>query len=68
MTFFYGTDFCISVPSDGAYNPYVASASPGAVPEVYDIPIGMVNRVLYHEAHRRAEIIDKDYWYQSGVR
>jgi phosphatidylinositol N-acetylglucosaminyltransferase subunit P len=54
MTFFYGTDSHISVPSDGAYNPYVASASPGAVPELYDIPIGMVNSVLYHEAHRRA--------------
>ena len=28
-------------------NPYLASASPDAIPELYDIPIGLVNRILY---------------------
>lgn len=48
------TDSLVALPSsevDGANNPYLTSASPHAIPELYDIPIGMVNRVLYHEAH-----------------
>ncbi|KAI5122244.1 hypothetical protein M0805_007109 [Coniferiporia weirii] len=28
-------------------NPFLAAASPTAVPHVYDLPIGFVNRVLY---------------------
>lgn len=28
-------------------NPYLAHANPDAIPELYDIPIGMVNRVAY---------------------
>ena len=28
-------------------NPYVAQARPGAIPQLYDIPLGMVNRVVY---------------------
>ncbi|KAF9485123.1 PIG-P-domain-containing protein [Pholiota conissans] len=51
------TDSRIALPSseDGDYNPYLASAQPDAIPELYDIPIGMVNRVLYHDTIRRAE-------------
>ena len=45
---------------DGAHNPYLASACPGTIPELYDIPIGIVNRVLYHEAHRRAAMRQDD--------
>ena len=48
------TDSHIAFPSDGMYNPYFSSASENAIPELYDIPIGIVNRVLYHEAHERA--------------
>lgn len=28
-------------------NPYLRFASADAIPEIYDIPIGLVNRVLY---------------------
>ncbi len=28
---------------------YTPFAHPDAVPELYDIPIGLVNRVLYHD-------------------
>ncbi|EJF59770.1 PIG-P-domain-containing protein [Dichomitus squalens] len=28
-------------------NPYLAHAQPGAIPELYDIPLGLVNRVVY---------------------
>ncbi|CAL1699703.1 unnamed protein product [Somion occarium] len=28
-------------------NPYLAHAEPNAIPELYDIPIGLVNRVIY---------------------
>ncbi|TDL25144.1 PIG-P-domain-containing protein [Rickenella mellea] len=30
-------------------DPYLSAASPDAIPEMYDIPIGLVNRVLYGE-------------------
>ncbi|EMD35331.1 hypothetical protein CERSUDRAFT_157028 [Gelatoporia subvermispora B] len=33
--------------ASGTPNPYLAHARADAVPELYDIPIGMVNRVLY---------------------
>ncbi|KAH9975315.1 PIG-P-domain-containing protein [Lactifluus volemus] len=33
-------------------NPYLAYAPPNAVPEAYDIPIGLVNRVLYDTNNR----------------
>lgn len=39
---------------DGDYNPYIASAQPNAIPEIYDIPIGLVNRIVYHDALQRA--------------
>ena len=34
-------------------NPYVAQARPGAIPQLYDIPLGMVNRVVYGPPPRR---------------
>ncbi|KAF8174070.1 PIG-P [Pholiota molesta] len=50
------TDSRIALPSpeDGDHNPYMASAEDDFIPELYDIPIGMVNRVLYHDTLRRA--------------
>ena len=44
----------VSLPPAGGEDPYIASARADAIPELYDIPIGMVNSVLYHEAIRRA--------------
>ncbi|KAI1782975.1 PIG-P-domain-containing protein [Ganoderma leucocontextum] len=35
-------------------NPYLAHARPDAIPELYDIPLGMVNRVVYGHGPRRA--------------
>ena len=62
---FYEWIPAISLPSpdvDGAHNPYLASASPRAIQELFDIPIGLVNRVLYHEAHRRASSGPPRWW------
>lgn len=41
-------------PEDGDHNPYLASAQDDSIPELYDIPIGMVNRVLYHDTLQKA--------------
>ena len=30
-------------------NPFLAAALPGAIPHMYDMPIGLVNRVLYRD-------------------
>ena len=35
-------------PSGQHPNPYLTSTHPLAIPQLYDLPIGMVNRVLYH--------------------
>lgn len=35
------------LPPISGPNPYIAHAHPNAMPELYDIPIGMVNRVVY---------------------
>jgi PIG-P len=35
------------LPPTNNSNPYLAHAYPNAIPELYDIPIGMVNRVIY---------------------
>jgi len=37
----------ISMAGEGFSNPYLAAALPNAIPHMYDIPIGLVNRVLY---------------------
>ncbi|KAF8903340.1 PIG-P-domain-containing protein [Gymnopilus junonius] len=51
------TDSRISLPSeeDPNHNPYFASVKPGAIPELYDIPIGVVNSVLYRDTLKRAQ-------------
>ncbi|KAI8972844.1 PIG-P-domain-containing protein, partial [Trametes punicea] len=36
-----------------AYAPYLAHAQRDAIPEMYDIPLGLVNRVLYGPHRRR---------------
>ncbi|KAF7980542.1 hypothetical protein HWV62_37683 [Athelia sp. TMB] len=41
------TDSRAHFPSTFDPNPYVAQGHPDAIPELYDIPIGMVNRVAY---------------------
>ncbi|KAF5310794.1 hypothetical protein D9619_008064 [Psilocybe cf. subviscida] len=50
------TDSRAAWPSheDGDYNPYIASAESNAIPEIYDIPIGLVNHVLYHDTLQKA--------------
>ncbi|KAG2008610.1 hypothetical protein CC2G_014027 [Coprinopsis cinerea AmutBmut pab1-1] len=40
-------DYTIYPKWEDGRNAYLESTKPGAVPELYDIPIGMVNRVLY---------------------
>ncbi|KAJ3502407.1 hypothetical protein NLJ89_g8901 [Agrocybe chaxingu] len=54
------TDSRVALPSsedrDSNHNPYLESVKPNAIPELYDIPIGMVNSVLYHEALERAAL------------
>lgn len=39
---------------DSKPNPYLSAASPRAIPEMYDIPIGFVNRVLYDRNQNRS--------------
>ena len=49
-------DSRISLPSqedNAVNNPYLASVGPNAIPELYDIPIGLVNSVLYRDTLRR---------------
>ncbi|KAF8348351.1 PIG-P [Amanita rubescens] len=33
--------------STNQYDPFLAAAMPGSAPETYDMPIGMINRILY---------------------
>jgi len=41
------TDSRGQYPEVTGQNPYLAYATPDSIPEAYDIPIGLVNRVLY---------------------
>jgi len=41
------TDSRAHVPPAGPPNPFLKHADPNAIPELYDIPIGMFNRVAY---------------------
>ncbi|KAI6129549.1 PIG-P [Pisolithus croceorrhizus] len=41
------------IPALDGPDPYRRSRDPNAVPEPYDIPIGIVNRVLYSPGNRR---------------
>jgi phosphatidylinositol glycan class P protein len=46
------TDSRGQYPDADGPNPYLAYARPNAIPEAYDLPIGLVNRVLYdHNSH-----------------
>jgi len=49
-------DSRVALPSQDSPsgNHYCDSTKPGAIPELYDIPIGMVNSVLYHKTILRA--------------
>jgi phosphatidylinositol glycan class P protein len=47
MTNMLDVDNRAHFPLDGEDNPYFNSTQ---TPELYDIPIGMVNRVLYHQS------------------
>ncbi|KAJ3485590.1 hypothetical protein NLI96_g4845 [Meripilus lineatus] len=48
------TDSKALLPDVDEPNPYLGHASPNAVPEMFDIPIGLVNRVLYGRRRRKA--------------
>jgi len=37
------------IPDGKTENPYLRFALPDSVPEIYDVPIGLVNRVLYFD-------------------
>ncbi|OBZ67528.1 Phosphatidylinositol N-acetylglucosaminyltransferase subunit P [Grifola frondosa] len=50
------TDSKAHLPDADAPNPYLAHAQPNAIPEMYDIPLGMVNRVVYGDRRRTARI------------
>ncbi|KAI0916028.1 hypothetical protein AcV5_003481 [Taiwanofungus camphoratus] len=41
------TDSKAHLPAINTPNPYLAHAQSNAIPEMYDIPIGIVNRVVY---------------------
>jgi len=43
-------DIPASATGDGFSNPYLDATLPDAIPHMYDIPIGLVNRVLYDPA------------------
>ncbi|KAJ3569187.1 hypothetical protein NP233_g5212 [Leucocoprinus birnbaumii] len=45
-------------------NAYIASTNPSTIPQLYDIPIGMVNRVLYQ---RRTTMTTHTHTLQSNV-
>jgi hypothetical protein len=36
------------IPLPEEPNPYLRQADPDAIPDIYDIPIGLVNQVLFH--------------------
>ncbi|KAJ7256845.1 hypothetical protein B0H12DRAFT_1232748 [Mycena haematopus] len=40
-------------PVNRERNPYLQYANPNVVPDLYDIPIGLVNRVCYSSPNRR---------------
>ncbi|KIJ36321.1 hypothetical protein M422DRAFT_34286 [Sphaerobolus stellatus SS14] len=43
------TDSHAHVPRPHEENPYLVQANPDALPEQYDLPLGLVNRVLYRK-------------------
>ncbi|TFK21822.1 PIG-P-domain-containing protein [Coprinopsis marcescibilis] len=56
------TDDCVIYPDPQCgRNVYLESTKPGALPELYDIPIGMVNKVLYQRHVGRQDIQHKKH-------
>ncbi|KAJ3544746.1 hypothetical protein NM688_g5707 [Phlebia brevispora] len=49
----YATDSKAHLPDADEPNPYIAHARPDAIPVMYDMPIGLVNRVLYGGSTRK---------------
>ncbi|RPD69432.1 PIG-P-domain-containing protein [Lentinus tigrinus ALCF2SS1-7] len=45
---------------DRNYNPYLEQAKVDAIPELYDIPLGLVNRVVYGPPRRRRSTTGSD--------
>ena len=45
-------DSRVVLPPEGAENPFIKQAQPNAIPELHDIPIGLVNRVIYRPKSR----------------
>ncbi|CCL98228.1 uncharacterized protein FIBRA_00222 [Fibroporia radiculosa] len=50
------TDSRAHLPPPDVPSPYLAHAHPNAIPEMYDIPIGLVNRVIYGPRTPPAEL------------
>lgn len=42
-------------PDPGSPDPYIAAAQPNAIPVMYDLPIGLVNRVIYSGQSARSK-------------
>lgn len=52
----HDTDSRALLPGDDEPNPYVLHARENAIPELYDLPIGLVNRVVYgHKDTKQGE-------------
>jgi hypothetical protein len=65
----------VALPSqeDEASNPYFVSAMGGSISELYDIPIGVVNSILYRDALQRATSLNvkqglNEYYDGVGLR
>ncbi|KAL6299224.1 PIG-P-domain-containing protein [Sparassis latifolia] len=52
------TDSKAHLPPVDAPNPYLTHAQPGVIPEMYDIPIGLVNRVVYGGARPQRRAVE----------
>jgi phosphatidylinositol glycan class P protein len=53
------TDARAQYPDATNPNPYLAYARPDSIPEAYDIPIGLVNRVLYDPIARTEQTTER---------
>ncbi|KAH9031696.1 PIG-P [Lactarius pseudohatsudake] len=53
------TDSRAQYPDASNPNPYLTYARPDSIPEAYDIPIGLVNRVLYGPIVRTEQITER---------
>ncbi|EKM58033.1 uncharacterized protein PHACADRAFT_139597 [Phanerochaete carnosa HHB-10118-sp] len=57
-----GAFSCAAADRAGS-SPYAAAAQPGAIPLMYDVPIGLVNRVMYsgRSTRSRARAVPPEY-------